>query len=741
MRVFINILIIIIISLHQVAGQSTNITTLFMSNYRQADIYFHKMYYKNAIELYERVLEKDSSNIHSRVRIADCYRLIKDTENAEKWYGSVINERIDTINYYYYAQALSSSKKYGEARLWYSVYSHLAPDDSRAESKVTFMDQMEYYMRDSTLFELTHLPINSEHSDFGAEYYDSGFVFLSARDASLFIKNQPSTAIESDESMLDLFYTRYDSIGNLTEPDHFHKKLNSPYHEGSLVFFNGNRKIIFTRNNYHEGKAGRSSDERIKVMLVTAELDNEHNLKKLTPFPYNDPEYSIGHPSLSKDNNILYFSSDMPGGFGGNDIYMCYLGNNKWGTPINLGPSINSAGDEMFPFLADENTLYFASDGWGGFGGLDIFRAEGSGNRFGNTENLGFPLNSHKDDFSLVINEGGRSGYVSSDRPGGTGNDDIYTYEAKYFQIAGTVRELYYEDPIEEAEVTLLNEQGYPVDFRATDEKGHFHFDVPFDETFSFTASTPGHTLQDEIHYMTYDKKIGRDSITIYLWKHELFAVGTLFDHDTEETMPDINIRIHNLTDQTYDSTITDPSGHYKFLLRRNKEYDITVTKEGYLPDSVHINTFTITDGDILNDLVLEQKFLEKVFAFFNFDKSAVKPEYFASLDIIVDALRSHPNTFVLIGAHADARGSIEYNQALSERRAESTKVYIMARGVDESKIVTRGFGELLHINRCVDGVNCHEEEHQKNRRAEIKVEYNGHEAVKEFLEIEVEQE
>ena len=123
---------------------------------------------------------------------------------------------------------------------------------------------------------ISQVDINSEHSDFGVEYYDSGFVFLSARDQDLFIQHQPSSAIDTDETMLDLYYTRFDAFGNLSLPDHFHKKLNSPYHEGPLAFFEGNRKIIFTRNNYHEGKAGRSSDERIKVMLVTAELDDEH---------------------------------------------------------------------------------------------------------------------------------------------------------------------------------------------------------------------------------------------------------------------------------------------------------------------------------------------------------------------------------------------------------------------------------------------------------------------------------
>jgi len=711
-----------------------------MSNYRQAEIYFDKMYYKNAIELYERVIEKDPGNTRARIRIADCYRLLKDTENAEKWYESVIHDKIDTINYYYYAQTLSSNQKYEDAHLWYSLYERFTPDDQRAGEKVRFIDQMEFYTRDSSLFEITELPINTIHSEFGAAFYKSGLVFLSAKDANQFIKYQPPTASESDESMLNLFYTRIDALGEFSKPTSFHKKINTSFHEGPMTFYNGEKNIIFTRSNYLGGKAGKSSDNKVKLMMVMAELDINRDIKKMIPFKYSDPEYSVGHPSISSDNRILYFSSDMPGGFGGNDIYMSYNENDQWTVPINLGPSINSKGDEMFPYVTADNTLYFASDGWGGFGGLDIFRAEGSGSRFSNAENLGFPLNSNKDDFSLIMEDGGRSGYISSNRPGGEGSDDIYKFEAKSFQIAGTVRELYYEEPIDVAEVTLLNKDGYPIDFKITDKNGHFHFDVPFDETFSFIASKPGHTLQDTVQYITYDKRIGRDSINIYLWKHELFATGTIYDHDSEQPMSDVKIKIHNLTDNVSDTSYSDPSGTYIFLLRRGKEYDITVSKPGFLPDSVRINTYTLLKGEIFNDLILEQQFLEKVFVFFDFNKTNVKPRYYNDLDIVVDALRKRPETVLTIGAHADSRGSVEYNQDLSNRRANETANYIVSKGISKSRIVTRGFGELLLLNRCVDGTDCQEIEHSKNRRSEIKVVYEGDQEIKEFLEMKVEQ-
>lgn len=687
------------------------------------------MQYENAAEYYLRVLSKDSLNIHSILGVAHSYYLLKDVHNAEKWYEKVFlqldePEKIEAIHYYNYAQTLSSNQKYDDARKWYDKYAILKPDDRRVPSKRQFIVEMNDYLQDTNLYELRVLDFNSEHADFGVTYYDSGFVFISSRDKDFLFKNKPASVMSEEESMLDLFFIESVEADNLKEPRKFHKKLNTKFHEGPLVFYDNGRKVIFTRNNYSSGKKEKSTEGKLNIMLYSAELDENDNWTNLNPLPFNNPEYSIGHPSLSDDGKALYFSSNMPGGEGGNDIYVSFMENGAWGLPINLGYEINSEGDEMFPFISDDSTLYFTSDGWGGFGGLDIFRSSGHGRYFTNSYNIGAPLNTNRDDFSFVINEKERKGYFSSDRPGGKGSDDVYAYTVKNLKIEGLVLELYDDRPIPDVDIFLINIEGDTITKVLSDKEGRFRLELPFDSEYYIKPVKEGYTHNTYSHFSTLDRKAGIDSLTVYMWKHELFSKGILYNNETQKTMPEVWLTLYNPLTNQIDSVLTDQEGKYIFPVKRGTEYAIIATLPGFVGDTAKINTNRIEEGTIVNDLVLESNYIDKSFVFFDFDKSNIKPEFRAVLDSIVLTLQEYPTTVLNINAHADARGSIEYNQALSERRAESAKKYIVNRGISSSRISTKGFGELLIINRCVDGVNCKEIEHSKNRRAELKIVY-----------------
>jgi outer membrane protein OmpA-like peptidoglycan-associated protein len=730
MKQSLYIILFLFLSVTYTNGQSANISTLFQSSLRKADAHYDKLQYENAIVDYKRVLERDPKHLHSKIRIAQSYRLLKDKEAAEMWYQEILDSikdlsDIDPVHLYNFAQILSSNEKYDEATFWYLRYGDLMPDDSRILDKIKFIDDMEYYLGDSNLYELIVLPFNSDHSDFGAKYYDSGFVFISSRDKKVLAKNNASSAISEKESMLDLYYVESDTSGNFNEPEHFKKELKTRFHEGPLAFYADGKKVIFTRNNYHQGVKAKSSEGILNVSLYTAEVDKNNNFSKIKPFPYNSPEYSIGHPSLSQDNQKLYFSSNMPGGIGGNDIYISFFENGNWSTPVNLGPQINTEGDEMYPYISDDSTLYFASDGWGGFGGLDLFRALGKDSLFAGTYNLGFPINTNMDDFALVINEKERSGYLSSDRYGGKGFDDIYAFNVKSFEIHGRVLDLFDDTPIPDALVSLVNIDEDTINRKISDRDGRFQLELPFDSEYTIKLDKDEYTQYGYVHLSTMDRKSGIDSPDYYMWKHELFSAGIIFNNETHLPMPGVKIMLLNQTDNLIDSTFTDDEGKYIFPLMPDKSYDVVADQEGYIADTLPLITNRVKQGTIPNDFVLESEFIEKRYIYFDFDKSNIKSLFYADLNRMVALLNNHPEMGFSVGAHADARGSHPYNQALSERRANSVKRYMVRKGIDPSRINTHGFGELLIINRCVDGVNCKEIEHSVNRRAELKIEFD----------------
>jgi outer membrane protein OmpA-like peptidoglycan-associated protein len=416
----------------------------------------------------------------------------------------------------------------------------------------------------------------------------------------------------------------------------------------------------------------------------------------------------------------------MPGGIGGNDIYVSFMKNGQWGEPINLGPDINTSGDEMFPYISDDSTLYFASDGWGGFGGLDLFRAIGKDSVFTSPYNMGFPINTNKDDFALVINEKERSGYLSSDRDGGKGFDDIYAFNVNSFKIHGRVLELLTNDPIPEAMISLINVYEDTISRRFSDKEGRFQLELPFDSEYTIKLYKDEYAQYGFNHVSTMDRKSGIDSPDYYMWKHELFSAGIIYNNETHIPMPEVKVLLFNRTDDLFDSTTTDNEGKYVFPLLPDKSYEVVADKKGYIADTLPLMTNRIEEGTILNDFVLESEFIEKVFIYFDFDKSNVKSQFYPDLNRIVNLLYKYPDSRLTIGAHADARGSQAYNLALSERRAKSVKLHMVLKGIDGARVDTRGFGELLILNRCVDGVNCREIEHSINRRAELKIEFGN---------------
>lgn len=705
-------------------AQTTDIANFFKSDLQKAEILYERKAYANAIELYQRVLDKNPNEARAKLRIAESYTALNDPANAVRWYGEVIDQHdLEDHHFYSYAQSLSAVERYEEAKYWYQVYSQKATEDTRALKKIGFIDQIDFYKRDSALFYIEHLPFNSEKSDFAAVPFEEGLVFLSARDNDLFIKYKDAEGDgELTQARLDLYFTAFNDT-SYSQPTKFNQSINTRFHEGPLAFFHNSRKVIFTRNNYYHNKAGRSKDGQIKLKLYTTSRDENNNWTDFQPFPYNDDEYSTGHPALSMDDQVLYFASDMPGGFGGSDLYACQWQGGKWTAPVNLGPEINTPGEEMFPFAAHDGNLYFASNGHGGFGGLDVYRSYPSGRSFGRVENLGFPLNTSSDDFAFTLSQDGRSGYISSNRPGGAGRDDVYQFHRRFLNVVGQVLTTKTDAPVPYARIMIYDSTQRKHIIKEADSAGYFHADLLLDTRFGMKAEREGYSLHEYTYVSSGGNRFETDTVSIYMWKHRLFAEGRVFSNETHELLKGAEVTIHNLTDDSIRVSKIREAGTYFFVLETNRQYRIKAEMPDHIASEFVLNTEGLEADTLRNDFVLEEMYRDKDVVFFDFDAAELSSETVSKLNEMIRVMRKYKHTHMVISAHADAQGTFEYNKALSDRRALAVVAYLKSKGITDKRIMWRGFGEELLLNKCSDGVECHQEDHSLNRRAEIKIE------------------
>ncbi|HHG85832.1 MAG TPA: hypothetical protein ENJ82_13880, partial [Bacteroidetes bacterium] len=368
-----------------------SVGTSAIAQLKRANRRFDQLAYARAIFLYEKGLKKKSGNLEAMARLADCYRLTSDSKHAENWYKQVTkNRKSDPKNCFYYGQALMNNRKWEEASKWFEKYLDKKPGDKLAERALWSSKNHHEFVRDSSLYTVVPTNLNTAEADFGPSFYmDKELVFASARKPGRFEHSW------TNRSFLDLY--RADFSANrqgLGEAKRLDGQVNSKLHEGGQTFSSDGQVMFFSRNNFHRGKVGHSSEGVVRLKTFRADLKGG-KWKNVTGIPFNDDEYSIGHPSLSSDGKTLYFVSDMPGGEGGTDLYKVKLSLKEelWGEPENLGPEINTSGNEMFPWISQDGHLYFASDGHEGLGGLDIFQVKNLAGNGIKVSNMGYPIN------------------------------------------------------------------------------------------------------------------------------------------------------------------------------------------------------------------------------------------------------------------------------------------------------------------------------------------------------------
>lgn len=440
------------------------------------------------------------------------------------------------------------------------------------------------------------------------------------------------------------------SDSTLGTPKMFAKNIKIPFHEASPVFTKDGQTMYFTQNNYLKGKKGKNSEKVTLLKIYKAKLIDKEwsNVEEL---PFDSDNYSVAHPALSPDEKTLYFASDMPGTLGQSDIFKCKIDEDgSFGIPENLGTKINTEGRETFPFVSENNELYFASDGHPGLGGLDIFYSKIENGVFSKVKNIGETANSPNDDFSFVINTKTKRGFLTSNREGGKGSDDIYQFfETRQLnceqKLSGLVTDLETGAIIINAKMSLFNNTFKVIKTSTSDKNGYFYFDVDCDTNYYIRA--------EQTDYNTVEKRI----------------------------------------------EIPNNSGKTEVSIQLDK------------------NIKEVKNGDDL-----AKTFGIKII-YFDLDKSNIREDAALELEKILDVLLENPTIKINIRSHTDSRASFEYNDQLSEKRAQSTMAWLVNNGIETSRLTAKGYGERELVNKCADSVICTEEEHQANRRSEFIIE------------------
>ncbi|MDR3706092.1 MAG: OmpA family protein [Paludibacteraceae bacterium] len=389
---------------------------------KKADKYYQDYSFYEAINKYTQI---DDLTVEGLRNLAECYKNTNQFLDAESIYAKVVNSPSPTVaDYYNYILMLKNNGKYKDVKKWYEKLQEESPEDLRAKNFFSTDSVFQSLLKPNRKYKISDLKMNSGAQDFGASFYKNQLTFTSSRKGFNPFRSKYNW---NKKPFLDIYVADIEPNYEISNIRYWNKKTNKKWHQGPISFAKDGNFAAYTRNNYTDTIP---KDGIVRLQLFFIHFENGEWTEP-EPFYLNSSTYSVGHPSLSKDGNTMYFVSDMPGGYGGSDIYVVTKapGSNSWGKPVNLGDKINTEANELFPFYEDKGgLLFFSSNGLNGLGGLDVYVATKTPRGFENIQNLGAPINTRYDDFSYIIAENHKYGYLSSNRTSGKGDDDIYKF-------------------------------------------------------------------------------------------------------------------------------------------------------------------------------------------------------------------------------------------------------------------------------------------------------------------------
>ncbi|MEI6050021.1 MAG: OmpA family protein [Bacteroidota bacterium] len=598
-RLILLIFLLIIVASPEVAAQKRKAERAYSS--------FSAGEYFDAIDQFKNAYSKTKkTNKNSRTElvfmIAECYRLINDPKNAEIWYKLAVKSSYSKPEAeYWLAESLKKNGKYPLAIDEFKKYKQIAPSDARADQGIRSCELAVEWLRNPEAYKVEEMKeINSKESDFSPAYGrdDFGLIyFTSSRDDAAGNKTHGATG----QNYTDIFESRVDKKSKWSTPVPV-EVINTDYEEGTPSFSSDCKELYFTRC-----ESGKRERKGCVIMYSKKTGDKWSDPKNIAILP---DSLVAAHPSISNDGLTLYFVSDLAGGFGKKDIWKVTRSRSgsAWSKPVNLGPDINTPGDELFPYIREDGTLYFSSDGLIGLGGLDIFRAKLQPDGSWLVQNMKPPVNSFADDFGIAFENENERGVFSSTRKG-KGNDELYSFELPplKFNVTGLVKDEKTGTPITASLVQLIASDGSNLQAQ-TGNGGDFKFALKADVDYIFLASKRGY----------------------------------LNGKEKETTKKQ----------------------------EKSREFMVTIL------------------------LIPTDKPIELPNILYDFGKWDLRPESMVSLDKLVETLLDNPNVTIELMSHTDSRDTEEYNQGLSQKRAQVVVQYLIDKGIETERLSAKGYGE-----------------------------------------------
>ena len=724
---------------------------------QNANEYYDYLAFSDAIPLYQRVLKSDSMNPEALIKLADCYRLTNNNPKAMETYAKVITlKEKQPIHEFLYAQTLMVAGKYAEAKEHMKAYTA----DPRGEIFAKSIDQIDNFNKNKNNYTVTKALFNSPKNDFSPAFFkDNSIVFTSSRDRTQLVSYKSAWTGNNYDA---LYIVKKRVNGKYTNPTLLDEGGLSQLNDGTAFFSADGKHVYFTKNNEDESGEVRDVNGKLKLKIYQATLGRGNSFNDIKEFKYNNKDYNCAHPTVNDNETAIYFSSDMPGGFGGMDIWVSFKKDSIWTAPVNLGDKVNTLGNEVFPYLFKNNRLYFSSNGLNGMGGLDIYSVELDGNGLPkeSPQNVGAPINSNFDDFGMILYPSADSGYFSSNVGRANNDDDIYFFALKKpieeIKIIGTVTDSKTNEIISDAKVTLKDNTGKVIGELTSDKEGKFSFKADYNKDYVLTSQKEKYTdgapkavstkvsttVKEIIANIVLEKKVEEVVVVEEKFNTKLNIKVT----NVKDDSPLEGVKIDFL-DKTNGKTVsftTDVNGKYSVGLGELKvgdklSYRLTMSKDRFVTKSVDWD-FTVSkagDIDLLESIgkVEVGNDIEELISikpiYFDYNKFDIRPDAAIELDKVVRFLNKYPTVFIELGSHTDCRGSAKANQILSENRAKATNDYLVSKGIPQERITDAiGYGETKLINKCeCEGtriVPCTEEEHAMNRRTEFVIDSLG---------------
>ncbi len=638
----------------------------------KADYYYsHYMYFK-AIPYYEKIAGQLNDPL-IYAHLAECYSVQNDLQKAADAYSKAVNIKDCTPGIVLkYAQVLMQLTQYDEAKRWLLVYRNANKNDVRAANLVDGCNNSKRILEAMPDGIALLLPFNTDGSDFGPTMWHDRLVFASDTVIDLKKKTDNWTG-RAFYNLISVACAGRGQCGTDYTKVTATKGLNIKYHDGPCTFTADGKQMYFTRSRVKENLFGTKSSSNkdstvvLEIMIAMDYDTADKKFRTIIPFQYNNESYAVQHPSVSPNGNVLAFSSNMPKGMGGSDIYICRKTGDGWSEPQNIGNTVNTEGEEVFPYWVDNRTLFFSSDGHKGLGGLDIYmtRWDEKSNTFSIPENVGIPINSSYDDISLALFADGRSTYFSSNRPAAKGGDNIYFYKKEKIFLQVTVLDSMTSQPLPDTKLIIAStKDNKDVN---TDKSGRY-----------FTRLYPE---------LRYDVNVHKDE-----YNASSFDVFSGTDKDTDTLYQVVKLLKPTPPRREHDTIPPVP------VKRRN------------VMDTPGIRVFEIGESYELGHF------------HYDFNKYKLTTDQKLILDTLLAQLNRHPTMRIEIIAHTDCRGSDEYNLELSRNRALSVVTYLVENGISKKRLVSTGVGYSQPTVPCPDCLLCTEEQHNMNRLLEFKV-------------------